>query len=115
MDSMKIVWSPFNASNTLRWVSDRVYCPCYTPHGGPVRTWGPDFLFKLPNVMSDFQLKKNLSWRFNERVPQRPTVLPQTDTHTIHADIVFGRIHLGSASTESAPLARQTGAYAPSQ
>ena len=59
-DSMKIVWSPFNASNTLRWVSDRVYCPCYTPHGGPVRTWGPDFLFKLPNVMPDFQLKKSV-------------------------------------------------------
>ena len=57
-DSMNSVWSPFNPSYTLRWVCDRHYCPCYTHHGGPVRTWGPDFLLKLSNVRADFQFKK---------------------------------------------------------
>ena len=86
MDSMKIVWSPFNASNTLRWVSDRHYCPCYTPHGGPGRTWGPDFLFQLSNVMSDFQLKKIChGGLMNDALKEDNSA----DRHT-DADIVLG-------------------------
>ena len=54
MDSMKSVWSPFNPSNTQMGVCPALL-PMLHPHGGPVRTWGPDFRLKRSNVMSDFQ------------------------------------------------------------
>ena len=75
---------------------------------GPVRTWGPDFLFKLSNVMSDLQLKKNLPWGFHGRGHQRPTVNGQASKQA-DADIVLA-LRPESRPTEIAPEARQADA-----
>ena len=76
---MKSVWSPFNPSN----VTQMGVCPALLPmlhsHGGPVRTWGPDSLLKLSNVIPDPQLKKIYRGGFmNEALKEDNS----TDTHT---------------------------------
>ena len=38
-----------------KWVSVHHFSPCYDPHNGRVRTWWPDFPFKLSNLMPDFK------------------------------------------------------------
>ena len=53
--------------------------PCYNPHKCPGRTWGPDFLFKLSNVMPDFQFKKIVGGGFTNELVKEDN---STDRHS---------------------------------